>query len=501
MPPAMHVRCLLYEFIINKIIKKELTMKKERPNIIFINTDEQRYDTIAELGFPYMDTPNLDKLAREGTLFTNCFNTAPTCGPSRHSVFTGYYPHTTGMYNNENTWKHSWVESLANKGYYCVNIGKMHTSPYETPLGFHERFVVENKDRYLEGRWFFDRWDLYLRARGFKKPGRESYRLKSDYKERLGAFEWELPDECHPDFFVGDLAKWWIETKPKNQPLFLEIGFPGPHPPFDPIPRYAEPYLKKDLPLPQVTKEEIENQPGGLKEANEDNLKLDHDSIYWLKNPTKEQLHRMRAYYFANVTMIDEKIGEIINALKNRGYLDNTVIIFTTDHGDCLGDHGHIEKWNMFDQSTKIPLIVWAPGRFKRGQRINSLIQNFDIAPVIMELAGIDVPESWQTETITPALEGKPFKGREYVFSTQADVGRMSDAKQMTMIRNSDWKLVHYLGNNEGELYDLKNDPGEHRNLWFDENYKSKKQELIAEMLKWQLSSNYKAKNRSEPWR
>jgi len=485
-------------------------MKKERPNIIYINTDQQRFDTIAELGFPYMDTPNLDKLVREGTLFTNCFNTAPTCGPSRHSVFTGYYPHTTGMYNNTNTWKHSWVEKLSDAGYYCVNIGKMHTAPLETPCGFHERFVVENKDRYLEQRWYSDRWDMYLRSKGFKKPGRESYRKWPDYKERLGAFEWPLPEDCHPDFFTGDLAKWWIRTKPKQEPLFLEIGFPGPHGPYDPIERYAKPYLKKELPLPQKSDfEELEKQPIGLKEVNEDNLKYDHDSVFWSKNPTKEQLHRMRAYYFANVTMIDEKVGEIIKALKEKGYLQNSVIIFSTDHGDCLGDHGHIEKWNMFDQSTRIPLIVWAPGRFKEGQRVDKLIQNFDLAPVIMELAGIEAPDSWQAESFMPALKGKEFKGREYVFCTQAEMGagknaspgRMPIAKLMTMIRDYNWKLVHYLGTNDGELYDLQKDPGEHHNLWEDENYKEKKYELINQLLKWRLSSSYKAKNRAEQLR
>jgi len=476
-------------------------MNKDRPNIIYINTDEQRYDTIAELGFPYMDTPNLDKLAREGIVFSNCFNTAATCGPSRHSLFTGYYPHTTGMYNNMNTWKHSWVEKLSNAGYYCVNIGKMHTAPAETPCGFHERFVVENKDRYLEQRWYFDRWDMYLRTKGFKKPGRESYRKLADYKERLGAFEWPLPEDCHPDFFTGDLAKWWLKTKPKQKPLFLEIGFPGPHPPFDPIKRYAEPYLKKDLPLPQWNEEDLENLTIGLKETNEHNLNIDHDSVYWLKNPTKEQLHRMRAYYYANVTMIDEKIGEIIQVLKEKGYLENSIVIFNSDHGDCMGDHGQVEKWNLYDQSTKIPFIVWAPNIFKGGRQISSLIQNFDLAPVIMELAGIEVPDSWQAESFMPALEGKGFEGREYVFSNHTEVNRMPKTKQMNMIRNHDWKLVHYLGNEEGELYDLRHDPGENHNLWDDENYKEKKYELINKLLKWQFSSNFKAKNRSESWR
>ena len=121
---------------------------EETPNIILIITDQQRYDTIAELGFSHMETPNLDRLVREGTTFENCHITAPSCAPARASLFTGYYPHTTGIYKNADRWTKTWVSQLADTGYHCVNIGKMHTYPFETEAGFHERYVVENKDRY-----------------------------------------------------------------------------------------------------------------------------------------------------------------------------------------------------------------------------------------------------------------------------------------------------------------------------------------------------------------
>ena len=158
-------------------------MTDERPNIILIITDQQRFDTIGALGFPYVDTPNLDRLADEGVVFTECHITAPSCVPSRASLFTGYYPHTTGILKNGDQWRHSWVEDLAAAGYYCVNVGKMHTEPFETPLGFHERYIVENKDRYLERRYFFDEWDKALRARGFVKQQRALYRLRPDYRD------------------------------------------------------------------------------------------------------------------------------------------------------------------------------------------------------------------------------------------------------------------------------------------------------------------------------
>jgi len=476
-------------------------MPETRPNIILIITDQQRYDTIAALGFPYVDTPNLDRLAREGTTFTNSFVTAASCAPARASLFTGYYPHTVGVYKNADTWRHSWVEQLAEAGYHCVNIGKMHTYPYETPLGFHERFVVENKDRYLEGRWFFDRWDMALQAQGLVKQQRELYRQLPDYRERLGAFEWTLPEKTHSDFFVGDTAVWWIKHKPHVAPLFLQIGFPGPHPPYDPIPRYLDAYKDRDLPIPQVSQEELDAQPAAQKELRDHNTKIDHDSIVWQHHPSPEQLRRQRAHYLANVTMIDEKIGEILRALEEQGYLENAVVIFTADHGDCLGDHGHSQKWTMYDIITRTPLIVWAPGRFVGGRQMDALVQQIDIAPVIMELAGLPTPASWEAESVMPALRGDDLAGREYVFCEQSRDGILTGTEMMTMVRSRDWKLVHYLGNDDGELYDLDADPGEHVNLWGDPRYAAHKGRLLDALRDWLLRSNLKAGEWSASWR
>ncbi|MCB0091765.1 MAG: sulfatase-like hydrolase/transferase, partial [Caldilineaceae bacterium] len=334
-----------------------------RPNIILIITDQQRYDTIAALGFPYMETPHLDRLVREGVTFTNCHITAPSCAPSRASLFTGYYPHTTGILRNADQWQHAWVEDLADAGYYCVNVGKMHTWPMTTPLGFHERYVVENKDRYLEARYFFDEWDKALQARGLVKQQRDLYRQLPDYAERLGAFEWNLPEDAHPDMFVGDLALRWINLKPKrDEPVFLQIGFPGPHPPYDPTPEFAAPYMAKELPLAAVTDSELAGQPPAFQAMRVHNAEVDHDSVVHQLNPTEAQRHRQRAYYLANVTMIDQKIGQILQALDVKGYLDNAVVIFTSDHGDCLTDHGHSQKWTMYDTITRMPMIVWTPG-------------------------------------------------------------------------------------------------------------------------------------------
>jgi arylsulfatase A-like enzyme len=466
-------------------------MTSERPNIIFIITDQQRYDTIRALGFDYMDTPHLDRLVREGVTFSDCHVTAASCAPARASLFKGYYPHTTGILKNADLWRRSWIELLNNSGYHCTNVGKMHTWPYHTPAGFDERYVVENKDRYLEGRYYFDEWDKALAARGLVKQQRELYRKLPDYRERLGAFEWNLPEDTHPDVFVGIMAKWWINTYPKTQPLFLQIGFPGPHPPYDPVPRYAEPYLKKQLPLLEVTDEELENQPPPFKEMRVHNHQVDHDSVVHLLDPTPEQRHRQRAYYLANVTMIDEKVGEILEALEQQGYLENAVVIFTSDHGDCLTDHGHSQKWTMYDQITRIPLLVWSPGRFDGGRVVDALCQQMDLGPTILELAGVEIPPTLEAVTMLPALYGADWNGRTTVFAEQAKDGILQHAEFMTMVRNKAWKLVHFLDEPYGQLFDLRQDPAEVHNLWNDPAYEEIKQELLAVLREWRIRSQY----------
>ena len=473
----------------------------DQPNIVFIITDQQRYDTICALGYDYMDTPNLDRLVHEGVHFEQCHVTAASCAPARASLFKGYFPHTTGILKNADLWRRSWIEMLNDAGYHCTNIGKMHTWPYNTTLGFHERYVVENKDRYLEGRYYFDEWDRALRFRGLVKQQRELYRKLPDYRERLGAFEWNLPEDTHPDTFVGDMARDWIRDYPKTEPLFLQIGFPGPHPPYDPVPRYAEPYLKEELPLLDVTQEELDGQPPPFNEMRLHNSEVDHDSVVLDLDPTPEMRHRQRAYYLANVTMIDEKVGEIINALDQKEYLDNTVLIFTSDHGDCLTDHGHSQKWTMYDLITRVPLIVWSPGRFEAGRAVESLVQQMDLGPAILELAGCQVPETLEAESLLPSLQARDFDGRDYVFAEQARDGILTSTDFMTMVRSRDWKLVHFLDEPFGQLFDLVNDPDEVCNLWDDPSHIEKKRELLAVLREWRIRSQYSTADWPAEWR
>ncbi|MDE2749692.1 MAG: sulfatase-like hydrolase/transferase [Chloroflexota bacterium] len=464
------------------------------PNIILIITDQQRFDTINALGFPYMDTPNIDRLVNEGVSFDNCHVTAPSCAPARASLFTGYYPHVTGIMRNGDRWRNSWVEDLNSAGYHCVNIGKMHSNPFETPLGFHERYVVENKDRYLQGRYYFDEWDKALQARGLVKQQRELYRQRDDYRERMGAFSWDLPPETHSDNFVGGLAQWWLNTYPRAEPLFLQIGFPGPHPPYDPTPEAAADYIDRDLPLPDVTQAELDGLPPPYLRYRRHNTEVDHDSVVHLLEPSQLQLQRLRAYYAANVTMIDRQLGQIMEALERNGYLQNSVVIFTSDHGDCLGDHGQIQKWTMYDIITRVPAIFWAPGRIAAGQRVGALCQWMDIGRTILELAGVRPVDNMQAVSLLPALKGEPWRGRELVFAEHPADGNYEGPYQ-TMIRSQRYKLVHFAGEEYGLLFDLETDPAEIDNRWDDEALAAIKRELLQALLNWRLESTLQSRD------
>lgn len=483
----------------------------KRPNIILITTDQQRADTIGALGAPYMETPVLDRLVEEGVSFTNAYCTAPSCVPSRASLFTGYYPHNTNVLSNGDEWSPTWVQMLADSGYQCVNIGKMHTVPADVDGGFHERFIVENKDRGLKldnhEECFYDEWDKYLAHEGVEKPSREGYKQLPEYDEALGAFKFPIAEKYHSDVFVGNMALWWLKRRESTAPLFLEIGFPGPHPPYDPTERFIDLYQDSDISVPEVSEEEIAKQPPPQHIYRDeminpqapyvpDRAGAGHDAVQWVENPSDEQLQRLRAYYYANVSMIDEKIGQIMEILEEKGYLENSVVIFTSDHGDALGDHGHIQKWTMYDCSTRVPLVVRCPDRFPEGKKVDGLVQQFDLAPAILELAGVDIPAKWDAESILPQLEGKTTEGREYVFAEHGKDWKefvFTGTELMTMVRSKKWKLVHYLGEDYGELYDLVSDPEEKVNLWDDPEHKLKKEELLKVLMDWRIESEYRA--------
>lgn len=470
-----------------------MTTSNRRPNFVLVITDQQRFDSINALGHNHVDTPNLDRLVAEGVAMTNAYVASPSCAPSRASLFTGLYPHTSGVLRNEDRWSHSWVEDLAAAGYRCASVGKMHTYPYESPVGFHERHVVENKDRdHPSLPYFLDQWDKALWVRGLPKPSRVSYRERADYRDRLGAFEWTMDEDMHADSFVGNLARHWLDTYPHNddEPFLLQIGFPGPHPPYDPPTRFLDAYRDREMPAPRNSRADIDAQPEPLKELRRNHFNDDHDAIVHLDDPSHEQTQRQRRHYYANVSLIDEQIGGLLEALERRGVLDDTVIIFTSDHGDALNDHGHSQKWTMYEPSVHVPAIMWAPGRLPAGRRVDDLVSLMDIGPTVLELAGLTPPEWMEARSLLPAMNSHPdHQPRRHVFSEHARDFILTGTELMTMVRDERYKLVEFSDHDRGQLFDLQADPFEEHDRWDDPELAEVRERLHLAIHTWWAQS------------
>src|SRR5699024_9251849 len=283
----------------------------------------------------------------------------------------------------------------------------------------------------------------------------------------------------------------WLETYPgHDDPFFLQIGFPGPHPPYDPPARHLEPYRDRPMPEAKREPEDLASQPTPLKELRKHHQANDHDAIVQLENPTREQLDRQRRHYYANVTLIDEQVGGILEALEDRGVLDDTVIVFTSDHGDALNDHGHSQKWTMYEPSVHVPAIIWGPGRILPNQQFDGLVSLMDIAPSVLELAGLTPPEWMEARSLLPAMQGEEWEGREYVFSEHARDAILTETALMTMVRDERFKLVEFIDYDEGQLFDLVEDPFEESNLWSSADHADTRRRLERAIATWRASSS-----------
>ncbi|MEZ4833685.1 MAG: sulfatase-like hydrolase/transferase [Caldilineaceae bacterium] len=347
---------------------------------------------------------------------------------------------------------------------------------------FTKHVVVENptnKDHALGGA--DDDWGRYLTFHGQSRPN-DRHLTDPDWRQKHQGVPWHLEERFHSDVFIGDTAVSWIDSYKGNKPLFLMTGFTGPHEPWDPLPRHLAMY--KDRPLPRrVHREgELAEKPPQHAALMEVFANANHESMIDLSGASEDDIVEMRRHYYAKITTVDEQIGRVLDALERRGWLEESLIILCSDHGEMLGDHGLIYKWLMYDPIVHIPLIIRRPGSAGQPSSVTDLVSLMDLGPTILSAAGLDVPDYLEGRSLLPYLADDAVEPREFVFC---------EDNYQIMMRSARHKLVYYIGQEAGELYDLVADPNELHNLWNVPAHKDTRDSLQQRLLSWLAGSVY----------
>jgi len=452
-------------------MKKIKSDNTKKPNILFILPDQQRPDSLGCFGAETAVTPHLDSLASEGVVFDNCYVQNPLCCPSRYSVATGRYPHSHRVRANwyaPRAGETSFAHQLGRVGYNTAAIGKMHFTPWYDNFGFDGRIIAEAKFH----QSCPDDYARFLQKHGYSRQ--QLYNTKSpEYIQRLSSMTSILPQELHIDSFVGRSVCEYLEQA--DEPFCIFASFLSPHNPYDPPKPYDELFKSAPMPPRNMGRNEVHEKPREAYDYINSRLKWPFKS----DEITEDQRLDMRRNYYALNTLIDDWVGEITATLKKQGLYENTIIIYASDHGDLLGDHGLYYKQCFYEQSVKSPLFIHAPERF-RPQRIEEPVELMDVYSTICELGGADEGPGVQSTSLVPILEGRDHPVREAVFSENY-FGRM--------VRWHEWKYVYYPGKPYGELYNLEEDPQEQHNLWDSMEGSREKAALKDILLDWAFTS------------
>lgn len=439
--------------------------KPAKPNILWICTDQQRWDTIHALGNPYIQTPNIDRLVETGVAFTHAHCTTPICTPSRANFLTGYYASTLHACTNGNDhWEGAEpliTKTLADIGYDCGLSGKFHLS------AAHKRIEPRVDDGYRVFHWSHhpaDDWPKghdycdWLESRG------------QDYNQLYNKYGY-IPTPYHQTTWCTDMAIDFIK-KDRSSPWLFSLNCFDPHPPFDPPQEYLDRFDVDNLPGPAFRESDLDAQ----NKLSDVNFQSEP------KHPDTFNGKRLQAKYWAQIELIDDNVGRLLKTLEETGQRDNTLIIFTSDHGDMVGDHGLRSKGCRFYEGlVRVPLIFSWPARFEKNLKSEALVELTDIVPTLMQITGLQIPEDMPGQSLFPIVTGQkdPHHHRDYVRSEYYQTLASPPASYATMIRTKKYKLVNYHGHDLGELFDLEKDPQEFENLWDDSDYADVRFELM----------------------
>lgn len=446
----------------------------QRPNILHIFSDQMRFDAIQGLGNPHIRTPHLDRLCEKGVAFTNGYSPSPVCISARCAMIYGQYPHHTGCYENTpmpQDDRHSFMETLTRAGYRTHGIGKCHFHPDSFSLrGFQSRERQEEIDYgSLEQEPYFRTLheaglDHLIEPSG---PRGEMYYVPQPS---------QLPQKYHPTQWIGDRSVTFIleESKSEN-PWYLFSSFIHPHPPFAPPAPWYKMYRASQMPLPKVP----QDCAALMTYVN----RCQNRYKYRDQGTDLNLVRLIRAYYYACVSFVDYQVGRLLDALEETGQMENTLILFTADHGECLGDYHCFGKRTMHDPSARIPLIAYQKERFEGGQTCQVPASLVDLAPTFVDAAEAE-PTSHPYDGVNLVDLREERTEREMVFSqlamppgaypmflkendTRPELETPEEqraAYSTYMAVSQDWKYFYSAPDNQEFLFDRRKDPEETRN-------------------------------------
>lgn len=406
-------------------------MDANKPNILFIFTDQLRADCIAALGNSQIKTPNIDRLVREGTTFTHCYTPSPVCVPARHALTCGAPPHQTGCVDNLPIQcdRGSFIEGLNELGYQTHGIGKMHFIKSKGDWGFQTREHAEE----LVGESGKDDYRDFLVENGYEHV-HDPYGFRSEHYYMPQPSQ--LPDRLHNNAWVADRSIEFLKNRDKEKPFFLWSSWIKPHPPFEaPFP-WSRLYRMHEMDGPYLP-EDYEDQRNFWSKVQ--------CRYKYMDSGSSKHLSRMiRAAYYSVVSHLDYHIGRVLDALGSE--IDNTLIVFSSDHGEMLGDFGCYGKRSMLDASVRIPMLARLPGVFEAGAKKSQASTLLDLFPTFLEIAGGKVNEDLEGVSLQRLQTQDPSERFVHSQFSQNQLG-------LYMVANKDWKYIYSAPDDKEWLY------------------------------------------------
>ena len=435
---------------------------RKQPNVIFIMTDDHAAHAMSCYGSKINTTPNLDRLAAEGMLFRNAFVTNALCGPSRATLLTGLYSHKNGFKDNKPNTRFdgsqlTFPKLLQHAGYQTAVIGKWHLN--SEPTGFDYWNILTGQGRYF---------DPVFIEMGQRK-----------------VYKGYVTD------VTTDLSIDWIKRRDASKPFCLLYHHKAPHREWEPDAKHAKLYEDKDIALPRTFNDDYANRATPARDQQmtveqhlvEKDLKQKPPEALSGQKLKEWKYQRYIKDYLRCVASVDDNVGRLLNFLDEVGLSDNTIVIYTSDNGFFLGDHGWYDKRFMYEHSMRVPLLVRFPNRIKPGSTTDAMAINCDFAPTILDYAGVRIPPDMQGRSLRPVLEGKaPADWRKSVYYHYYEFPQPHHVHPHYGVRAARHKLIHYYTLNEWELFDLEKDPDEMKSVYDDPAYKAVREELTREL-------------------